>query len=870
MALSYLFDPNKQFQDKNGLNNVCGHLEVFIDNSDDHAPTYCNFTGTLNPERIVIDNNGRAVVIVDELKTYRIEVYDISGNMLWSQYPVRPTNVIYGDYNVYNADIYGTPDEIDVDVETYASGVKKFTIKLANSVKTVLGNIQSSISSIVQSLATKKDKQTAVSVTGGTLKGVASMSQNANGEVTLTLNDIQDGTTTQKGVVQLNNAINSTSTTEAATPKAVKDAYDELNNKIVARAVFLSQAEWAVQSQIPGDPAKVYYVENSTGEDAYTVYVWKESTSEYVEVDESSIDLDGYWHDGPATSGNGNVVTDVSLGNDGVPQVVKGITALTQHQSVTDNSPTLAWDTTSTVGTVGGTSLRVTMPSNPASGKADNTPTFTEASTRENLVGHGETMPTILGKVKKCFTDLKSVAWSGSYADLSNKPTIPTVDQNFNTPSSTNAISTAAVYNHFDSFIVRGFGNVAVVSKPLTEVWDEDHRGLFKLQYAVTDYFGEYFIEIQCKGTITSRNPLGDNGFARVYSNFSINLGCDIVQYAIVGDYVVFGFFVSKTNRYMCLEVCGHSVTAAAIKNKNEYNFTRIDVDDAFWSVKSKAEENPVGSTSTPVYVDSNGQVQPCNPSSMSVGSATTATNYASGGGIDSALGNKADKASSGNGMLAVIYSNGNYGSSGITAYNQSQINGVFSGKVIPSLQKRSQIDEQIYEFICNGSTVGKAVKFTDEYAGEDRLTFGLEFASDGTVLQFYLPINNFEENEWIWDGQTPGGSPVGIVELYAGCIKNTNGTIVSSSVHSEHAIDAYNGSAVISVKHFGGINVGSTTRANDSNSKVNIVMKITNTITGKYVVVTFDLGVTSFANGSANQAYAIGVARCNSYGFSS
>lgn len=230
----------------------------------------------------------------------------------------------------------------------------------------------------------------------------------------------------------------------------------------------------------------------------------------------------------------------------------------------------------------------------------------------------------------------------------------------------------------------------------------------------------------------------------------------------------------------------------------------------------------------------------------------------------------KADKASSGNGMLAVIDSNGNYGSSGITAYNQSQINGLFSGKVIPSLKKRSQIDEQIYEFICNGQTVGKSVKFTDEYSGEDRLTFGLEFASDGTVLQFYIPINNFEENKWIWDGQTHGGSPAGVVELYAGCIKNTHGNIVPFSAHSNHAIDAYNGSTVVSARHFGGINVGSTTRQDDSYSKVNIVMKIMNVITGKYVVVTFDLGVTSFANGSANQAYAIGVARCNSYGFSS
>ncbi|MBO7105000.1 MAG: hypothetical protein J6W22_05925 [Fibrobacter sp.] len=193
MALSYLFDPNFQFQDKNGVNNVYGHLEVFIDNSDDHAPTYRNFTGTFNPERIVLDNNGRAVVIVDELKTYRIEVYDRSGNMLWTQYPVRPTNVNYGDNNIFNyyADIYGTPDEIDVDVETSASGVKTFTIKLANAVKTVIGNIQSTLSSIIETISTKKDKQQPYSVSGNSTKTVKSVSQNANGDVSVEFEDIE-------------------------------------------------------------------------------------------------------------------------------------------------------------------------------------------------------------------------------------------------------------------------------------------------------------------------------------------------------------------------------------------------------------------------------------------------------------------------------------------------------------------------------------------------------------------------------------------------------------------------------------------------------------------------------------------------------
>ena len=182
-----------------------------------------------------------------------------------------------------------------------------------------------------------KPLQTAVSdptASGSGLSFIDSVSQDANGVITPHKKTVQDGTTSQKGVVQLNNAIDSSSTTEAATPKAVKDAYDELNNKIVARAVFLSQQEWTAQSLLPGDPAKVYYVENGTGEDAYTVYVWKESTSTYEEVDESSIDLDGYWHDGPTTTGNGNVVTSITLGNDGVPQVEKGLTALTQHQDI--------------------------------------------------------------------------------------------------------------------------------------------------------------------------------------------------------------------------------------------------------------------------------------------------------------------------------------------------------------------------------------------------------------------------------------------------------------------------------------------------------------------------------------------------------
>lgn len=54
---------------------------------------------------------------------------------------------------------------------------------------------------------------------------------------------VKDGTTSQKGVVQLSSATNSTSTTLAATASAVKAAYDLANNKIDKSSVTISTAD---------------------------------------------------------------------------------------------------------------------------------------------------------------------------------------------------------------------------------------------------------------------------------------------------------------------------------------------------------------------------------------------------------------------------------------------------------------------------------------------------------------------------------------------------------------------------------------------------------------------------------------------------
>lgn len=108
-----------------------------------------------------------------------------------------------------------------------------------------------------------------------------------------------------------------------------------------------------------------------------------------------SVKINGTMKTIPATGG-----TVVDLG-----------TYLTSHQAVSDNNPTLAWGTTSTVGTVGNTELRVTMPSNPASGKADKVSGATagDVATLDangNLVDSGKTLGTSV-PADAAFTDDK-------------------------------------------------------------------------------------------------------------------------------------------------------------------------------------------------------------------------------------------------------------------------------------------------------------------------------------------------------------------------------------------------------------------------------------------------------------------------------
>ena len=123
-----LFPLETQFQAKDGRNNTAGWLKVFLAGTDDPAVTYSDYNGTRNPEKIVLDNNGRAIIICDKEQGYRLEVYDARGMLLWTEEPVFCSGT--GGAGMAMTEIVSTDGSIDVQKNT-AGGVTQFDIGLA-------------------------------------------------------------------------------------------------------------------------------------------------------------------------------------------------------------------------------------------------------------------------------------------------------------------------------------------------------------------------------------------------------------------------------------------------------------------------------------------------------------------------------------------------------------------------------------------------------------------------------------------------------------------------------------------------------------------------------------------------------------------
>ena len=86
MALVPLYDLTQQFQNKNGSILVAGKLFVYYIGRPDLATTWADDgASAVNPNPILLDNNGRAPCFVDDSYSYTLVVCDRNGQELFSQ-----------------------------------------------------------------------------------------------------------------------------------------------------------------------------------------------------------------------------------------------------------------------------------------------------------------------------------------------------------------------------------------------------------------------------------------------------------------------------------------------------------------------------------------------------------------------------------------------------------------------------------------------------------------------------------------------------------------------------------------------------------------------------------------------------------------
>lgn len=106
-------------------------------------------------------------------------------------------------------------------------------------------------------------------------------------------------------------------------------------------------------------------------------------------------------------------------------------------------------------------------------------PKFTEAKERKNLTS-GEKIHLMLGKISKFFSDMKAIAFSGSYNDLVDKPKIPTVLNNQTTTEEGFALDARQANPNIDGTLAK---QVADLNGSLnsTVVFDQDNIQITKI-----------------------------------------------------------------------------------------------------------------------------------------------------------------------------------------------------------------------------------------------------------------------------------------------------------------------------------------------------------------------------------------------------
>ena len=208
----------------------------------------------------------------------------------------------------------------------------------------------------------------------------------------------------------------------------------------------------------------------------------------------------------------------------------------------------------------------------------DATVTFTQAAARAN-VASGDKMSILFGKIAKWFTDLKTVAFTGSYNDLSNKPSI---DASLST-SSSNAIQNKAVASLVYGKIVStndDWNDITIGYNLANGNWSADKHapvGAFRRGYIFTYMLNNFGYQIYI--TANNRNIYIRNTFNSEWSEWeecnAPNVSFGTAQN--VFTYTASNAYLTQSDGYLAISTSGHSgqFVIMTIRDKND-----VEVDE--------------------------------------------------------------------------------------------------------------------------------------------------------------------------------------------------------------------------------------------------------------------------------------------------
>jgi len=188
---AYLLGPTFQIENTEGRPLTGGWMEVYIHGTRNKYYCASDFDGTLHPFKIQLDSLGSNVVLASPVHSYDIYVYNKFGSLVMSRYNVIPAT---GE-GTYIGDIVNI-DSPDNTVNVSSDGGTNWNLSIKDTVDRVeqneqdISDIKVDIEDIQEDLSNKKDKQSSKTYNGSPTKTVTNISQDANGVITVTYDDI--------------------------------------------------------------------------------------------------------------------------------------------------------------------------------------------------------------------------------------------------------------------------------------------------------------------------------------------------------------------------------------------------------------------------------------------------------------------------------------------------------------------------------------------------------------------------------------------------------------------------------------------------------------------------------------------------------